>query len=125
MSAVPESDCFIASLDAAPDDAARQALLARCPPALLEAVNATLCYRRFRHETDAASAAEAAAFAAFTQQLDAAADDAERLAVIEAARRDPQRGGAFVSEWTWRRAASAADWLRRYFELAGATDRGA
>lgn len=112
-----ETDRLVAALDAAPDDAARAALLAGCPKNLLAQLNAALVYRRFIAESDAAVAAEKAAFEAFTTELDAQPDDAARLLIIEAARRDPQRGAAWLAEWHWQRTATTQDWCERYLAM--------
>jgi hypothetical protein len=110
-----EADQLLAALDAAPDDTARQALLVGCPRDLLGQVHASVAYRTFRAETDQHSAAESAAFASFTTALNSAPDDAARLKLIETARRE--RGAAFLAEWSWRRTASAADWMARCLAL--------
>jgi hypothetical protein len=114
-----EADALLAALDVASDDEARAALVANCPKKLLEQLHAALFYRKFIADSAAAVAAERAAFAAFTSELDAAPDDAARLHIIEAARRDPEGGEAFVAEWTWRRTATEADWAARYFAMLG------
>lgn len=101
-----------AALDAAASDAQRTALLAAAPKQTRERFNAFLTYRKLIRDSNVD------VYAAFTGQLDAAADDAARLALIAQAQRDPQRGAAFLSEWTWRRSATAEDWRRRYLVMA-------
>jgi hypothetical protein len=114
-----DADSLLAALDAAPDNAARAALLAGRHPRVLEELNAALVYRKLNADVEASLAAQRVAFTAFEAELDAAADDAARLKVIEAARSDPQRGPGFVSEWTWQRSASATDWAQRYMAMLG------
>jgi hypothetical protein len=112
-----EADDLLARLDGAPDAAARQALIAGRPQGLLEELRAALVYRKSKADVAEHLAAERAAFEAFTAELDAAPDDDARLQLIEAARRDPQRGAAFVSEWAWQRTASTDDWMNRYLAM--------
>jgi len=101
-----------AALDVAADDTERTALLAAAPKQIREQLNTRLKYRRF------ISGSSVDLYAAFTTQLDAAADDATRLALIAQAQCDPKRGAAFLSEWAWRRGATADDWRRRYLTMA-------
>jgi hypothetical protein len=111
------ADRLLEQLDATSDYAARQALFAGCPRDLLEQVHATLVYRQMNAEVAERCAAEREAHEAFAAQLDLARDDNRRLRIIEAARRDPQRGEAWLAEFAWRRTASAIDWQRRYVAL--------
>jgi hypothetical protein len=114
---VNETDRLLSALDAAPNDAARAALLAGCSPSQLAQLNALLAYLQMQADVAERCAAEKAAFEAFSAELDAAPDDAARLQIIDAARSDPQRGAGFVSEWAWRRTATVADWSDRYLAL--------
>ena len=109
---------LLEALNAAQDDAERMALLNAAPRRLREQLNACLFYRKFMADTEAAVATQQAAFDAFTQQLDAAPDDAARLRLIAAAQADPQRGRAWLSEWSWRRTATLDHWRRRYMAAA-------
>jgi hypothetical protein len=111
------ADTLLEQLDAAPGDNARAVLLAGSSPDLLAELNATLAYRKFVADIAERCAAEEAAFAAFTAELDGASDDAARVQLIEAARSDPQRGAAWLAEWHWQRTASVEDWSRRYVEM--------
>lgn len=106
-----------AALDAAGTDEERSALLAAAPRKVRERLNATLTYRKLVSDADNP-------YAAFTSALDAAPDDDARRALIAAARRDPKRGAAFLSEWTWRRTATADDARRRYLAMIGGGSTG-
>jgi hypothetical protein len=110
---------LLAALDAAPDDAARIALLGAAPRRVRETLQSELIYRKVMTDSSGECAAEAAAYAAFTRALDDAACDMARMAIIEAAERDPQRGPAWLAEWNWRRTATTEDWARRYFAAIG------
>ena len=98
----------------AADDAERLALLEDAAPQDLERLHAELAYRAMIAETSAAIAAERRAHAKFSAALEAAADDAERLAVIEAARRS--HGSAWLAEWAWWCSAPYDAHVRRYQE---------
>jgi hypothetical protein len=111
-----EADELLEQLDAAPGDNARAVLLAGSSPDLLAELNATLAYRKFVADIAERCAAEEAAFAAFTAELDGASDYAARVQLIEAARSDPQRG-AWLAEWHWQCTASVEDWSRRYVAM--------
>jgi hypothetical protein len=74
-------------------------------------MNAFLTYRQLMRDD------EPDPYAEFSSTLGAAADDAARLALIAQAQRDPQRGPAWLTEWQWRRRATAEDWRRRYLAL--------
>jgi hypothetical protein len=113
-----DADRLLEALDAAPDDAARLALLSAAPRTVREQLNAELIYRKFMTDTDAEVAAEQAAFDGFARDLDAAPDDAARLRIIATAHADPQRGAAWLAEWRWRRTATCEDWMRRYLMAA-------
>lgn len=102
---------LLAALDAAGSDSERQAILAGCTPEQLAQLSAALCYREFVNAP--------CPYAAFTAELDQAADDAERLQLIAAAEADPQRGPGWLSEWRWWRGASESDAARRYAALCG------
>lgn len=115
-------DALFAALNAAPDDAARAMLLASATPELRAKLTNRLRYLRLHSETDATCAAEAAAHAEFSRQLDGCADDAARAALIQGAHRDPKRGVAWVSEWRWRRTATPDDWRVRYLRMIGVDD---
>lgn len=101
-----------AALDAAASDAERTSLLAAAPKRTREQLNTRLTYLKFTRDSSVDP------YTAFTAQLDAAADDSARLALIAQAQRDPQRGTAFLGEWTWRRSATADDWRRRYLTMS-------
>jgi hypothetical protein len=117
-----DSDKLLAALDAARDDAERLALLNAVPRKVREELAAELCYRKFIADTAAAVAAERAALAAFSRELDEAPDDSARLRVIATAQADPGRGPAFVTEWSWQRNATEDDWRRRYLAAANGTE---
>jgi hypothetical protein len=102
------------SLNAAPDDAARLALLNAASRRLREQLHSTMFYRRFMAESAAASAVAQAAFEAFSAELNRAPDDDTRLQIIAAAQGDPQRGAGWLAEWSWRSNATVEDWQRRY-----------
>lgn len=106
-----------AALDAAASDEERSALSAAAPRKVRESLNARLTYRKSITDIDTR-------YAAFTAQLEAAADDSARLALIAAAQRDPKRGAAFLSEWTWRRTATENESRRRYLALIGGATSG-
>lgn len=108
-----------AALDTAATDEERSALLAAAPRKVRERLNATLTYRKLIADVDTNSP-----YAAFEAQLDAAPLDNARRALIAAAQRDPKRGTAFLSEWTWRRTATADDSRRRYLALVGGGTSG-
>jgi hypothetical protein len=112
-------EALLAVLDAARDDTVRSALLSSASRELRQKLKTLLVCRRFGVQVAANIRAEAAAFAEFSRTLDTAVDDAARLAIIEAAQRDPQRGAAWVSEWQWRLTATAEDWRRRYLKMIG------
>src|SRR5690242_18634581 len=114
------SDDLLAALDAAPDDAARAALLAGRSPAELEQLQAALVYRQFHVDVGAAVAAELAAKQRFSVELDAAATDEARLRIIEAAQADPQRGPSWVARWKWERTADLAERTRHFVAALGA-----
>jgi hypothetical protein len=112
--AAGEADKLLAGLDAAPDDPARLALLNAAPRKVREALSHQLWYRKFISDSADASAAQQAAFDAFSRQLDEATDDDARLQIIAAAQADPQRGHDWLAEWSWRRTATEEDGRRRY-----------
>ena len=101
-------------LHCAADDSERLALLADAAPQDLERLHAELTYGAMIAETSAILAAERRAHAKFAAALEAAADDAERLAAIEAARRS--HGSAWLSEWAWQRSAGYEQWVQFYRE---------
>ena len=98
----------------AASDAERLELLAAASPQDLERLAGALAYHIMHSETAAAIAAERRAHAKFAAALEAAADDAERLAVIEAARRS--HGSAWLAEWAWWCSAPYDAHVRRYQE---------
>lgn len=112
--AAVEAEKLLAALDAALDYSAHLALLKAAHRRVRELLDCTLRYRKSVADTAAASAAEQATFDGFSQQLDAAPDDATRLRIIEAAQVEPHRGPAWLDEWKWRRTATCDDWMRRY-----------
>ena len=102
------------SLAHAADDAERLELLAAASPQDLERLAGALAYHIMHSETAAAIAAERRAHAKFAAALEAAADDAERLAAIEAARR--LHGSAWLAAWSWKRGAGYEQWVQFYRE---------
>ncbi len=98
----------------AASDAERLELLGKAAPQDLERLHGELTYRSMLSETAAAIAAERRAHAKFSAALEAAADDAERLAVIEAARRS--HGNGWLAEWSWQRSAGYEQWVQFYRE---------
>ena len=104
---------LIAAIDAATDCAERTALVERCSREQLKQLHAALTYRRL----NAAVAARIAAFPDFSGELDRAPDDGARLWIIEAAQHDPQRGPAWLAEWSWQRRATENDWHARYMAM--------
>ena len=101
-------------LHCAASDAERLALLEDAAPQDLERLAGALAYHTMHSEAAAAIAAERRAHAKFSAALEAAADDAERLAVIEAARRS--HGSAWLAEWAWWCSAPYDAHVRRYQE---------
>ena len=101
-------------LHCAADDSERLALLADAAPQDLERLAGALAYHTMHSEAAAAIAAERRAHAKFSAALEAAADDAERLAVIEAARRS--HGNGWLAEWSWQRSAGYEQWVQFYRE---------
>jgi hypothetical protein len=121
-----EANALLVALDAAPDAAAREAVLASTSdPEVLAELAAAFEYRRMNAEIRAQLDAERAAFAAFTRELDAAPDDAARLKAIAAAESDPLRGKEFTQEWVWRRGAIARHWAARYAAMLRPAGGGA
>lgn len=118
-----EVDALLAALDAAKDDAERAALIDAAPPQVRKRLNAALVYRRVIYGTPAEAAAERA-YGEFTERLTAAVDDAARVRLIDAARADPQRGPAWLAEWSWRRTATSDEVMKRYFAALGAESYG-
>jgi hypothetical protein len=114
-----EAEQLAAALDAAPDYAARLALLNAAPREMYEQLSVLLVGRKFMADTDieAAVAAVLTDLSTFSQQLDAARDDDARKAIMEAVAADPDHGPVFISEWDWRRHATTVDWLNRFTPL--------
>ena len=101
-------------LHCAADDSERLALLADAAQQDLERLAGALAYHTMHSEAADAIAAERRAHAKFSAALEAAADDAERLAVIEAARRS--HGNGWLAEWSWQRSAGYEQWVQFYRE---------
>ena len=114
---VNEIDRLLVALDTAGDEDARQAILDGCAAERLEQLVAALHYRRCTTETLATFTAEQLASEDCTAALDNAASDEERAGIVELARRDPERGTAWLSEFAWRRRATPFDAVRRYLAL--------
>lgn len=104
-----------AALDGAPDDEARAALLAAASDETRSQLANVLAYRRFIADVARAAENDERKREDFTRLLDAAVDDATRVAIIRAA--DP----AMVAEWRWRASATEESWKRRYMALVGVT----
>jgi hypothetical protein len=105
---------LLESLNAAPDDAARLALISSTPRRLREQLHSMMFYRRIMADSAASCAAARAVFESFSAELDQAPDDDARLQVIVAAQGDPKRGIKWLAEWSWRCNATVEDWQRRY-----------
>ena len=106
-----EAHTLLAALDAATCDAERSALIAAAPLAVLDALRATLAYRTLIDGTAREMQEEATAQAAFTRSLQAAPDDAARLAIIRAT------APAFVAEYQWVQRATSDRWMKRYLQM--------
>lgn len=106
---------LLAALDVAPDDEARAALLAAASDETRSQLANVLAYRRFIADVARAAENDERKRSDFTRLLDAAVDDATRVAIIRAA--DP----AMVAEWRWRASATEESWKRRYMALVGVT----
>ena len=101
-------------LHCATSDAERLELLAAASPQDLERLHGEMTHAAMLSETAAAIAAERRAHAKFAAALEAAANDAERLAAIEAARR--LHGSAWLAAWSWKRGAGYEQWVQFYRE---------
>jgi hypothetical protein len=105
---------LLAALNAAPDDAARLALLSAAPRKAREQLKAELIYRSVIDGAAADVARQRAAFDKFSRELDAAPDDDARLRIIAAVQADPKRGPEWLAEYSWQRTATVEDWRKRY-----------
>jgi hypothetical protein len=107
-----------AALRRAETDAERLDALRAASPEELAALYAALLYRNMIAESTAAALQENASFAAFSAALGAASSDAERRAVIEAAR--AEHGEAWLARWVQSRTSTPEKWILRYREAIGA-----
>jgi hypothetical protein len=107
-----------AALRRAETDAERLDALRAASPEELAALYAALIYRNMIAECTAATLQENASFAEFSAALGAASSDAERVAVIEAAR--GEHGAEWLARWVQSRTSTPEKWILRYREAVGA-----
>lgn len=103
-----EADVLLDGIEGAVDDAERATLLAAAPEATRRQLRVRLQYRRFIEVTDREGEAMRRKLVEFTAVLEAATDDAARLAIIGGA--DPK----FLAEWRWCSTATADIRRKRY-----------
>jgi hypothetical protein len=96
-------EALLAALDAV-DDGQRAKVLAAAPRELRAKFRAMMTYREM--------AAAPTAQEEFSRKLDAAPDDAARLAILAGSAR------GFLAEWRWWRSAADDTAARRYLALA-------
>jgi hypothetical protein len=104
-------DALVAVLDAATDDTERATLLAAASEGMRRKLRVRLGYLRFIEETDRKVQDDRRRYAGFTEALEAAPDDAARLAIVRPT--DPK----FLAEWRWHQTATEDSRRKRYLAL--------